>query len=142
MTRLSIFPLLAALLFCMAGCGPKPENTVETYLKRMHAYDITGAKKLCTNGAREALDNPHEDLVTQRVFAVGEGDTETGEGSSWDEFRASFIISVDDEFAPLVFVAVTTREEEVRFTMTEKRGQWLISGVSNPKFGLPGYRKE
>ena len=142
MTRLSIFPLLAALLFCIAGCGPKPENNVETYLKRMHAYDITGAKKLCTGGARDALGNLHEDLATQRVFAAGEDKAGAEGGSSWEEFRSTFVITVLNDFAPLVIVAVTSQDEEVLFTMTEAGGKWLISGVSNPKFGLPGYRKE
>jgi len=136
MRRLGGFIILPIILLTLAGCGPKPENVVREYLQCCCSGDVGKAKSLCTGNARIAIGNIHEELLVDRVMAAG-ADEGSGEGhTSWPEIESKLEISLEgmDEFNAMV--VVKTHDEEVTFKLMKIDNKWMISGISNPKFGL------
>ncbi len=136
MRRLTYVVILAVVLLSITGCGPKPVNVVKEYLKCCCSYDVGKAKSLCTGNARRAIGDIHEDLLVDRVMAIGADDIAAGEYPDWEEIESklSFNIEGMDEFNAVV--TVQTPEQVVTFKLLKVNSKWMISGISNPQFGL------
>jgi len=136
MRRLGGFIILPIILLTLAGCGAKPENVVREYLQCCCSGDVGKAKSLCTGHARKAIGSIHEELLVDRAMAAG-ADEGSGEGhTSWTDVESKLDISLEgmDEYHAVV--VVKTPDEEITFKLMKIDNKWMISGISNPKFGL------
>ena len=136
MKRLVTYVIPFVVLLSITGCGPKPVNVVKEYLKCCCSYDVGKAKSLCTGDARRAIGEIHEDLMVDRVMAAGADDIAVGEYPDWKEIESklSFNIEGMDEYNAVI--TVQTPEQVVTFKLLKVSSKWMISGISNPRFGL------
>jgi len=136
MRRLAHVVILAVVLLSITGCGPKPVNVVKEYLKCCCSHDVGKAKSLCTGDARRAIGDIHEELMVDRVMAAGADDQASSEHPGWEEIESKLLFNIEgmDEFNAVV--TVQTPEQVVTFKLLKVKSKWMISGISNPQFGL------
>jgi len=134
--RKYIFILITVpVILLLTGCGAKPQDVVKLYIKRVAAYDIVGAKKLCCGAARDDLTNLQENFEVQRAMAAG-ADTPP-EQENPTQGVTILEINVEEISKTSASVIVTTADEQVTFNLTKTNGKWIIGSISNPTIGLP-----
>jgi hypothetical protein len=127
------------VILSLAGCGAKPEDVVKLYIKRMGAYDVVGAKKLCAGVSRDDLTNLQENYDVQRVMAAGADVPPEQEHPT--QVETILKIDVEQSSKTIATVIVTTENEQVIFNLTKINGKWVIGSVSDPFIWLPNKGK-